>query len=184
MAIRTGTRFLLGYVSTLIVGWCVIVRAISEFSVTLPQKEFPIIQSEKMFRGIKDYAVDVGIHCIWWFAHGLVLFGLALLIHEFLVAHGAISPIFVQWFLDLTGSILATLALLLVSISIYFENRGRRPPSRMSRKFSAPFMIGLSLLFLVVVLFSGSLSPQYIDALGAIALGGAMMRLTGVPLEF
>ncbi len=137
-----------------------------------------------MLKVIKRYAVDVSIHCIWWFAHGLVLYGFFLLFHESLISFGFIKPILAQWFLELYGSFLAAIALFLVSISVYFEHYGRKPPSSITFKFSAPFMIVLSIVFLVITLVSGHLAPQYIDGLSAIALGGAMMRLTGVPLEF
>lgn len=110
-----------------------------------------------MLESIKNYGIDVGVHCIWWLAHLLVFFGFGLLLNEFLVAHGAILPVFADWFLDLAGGLLATISLFLVSISIYFEHRGRQPPSRMSRKFSAPFMMVLSIAFVIVVIQSKGL---------------------------
>jgi hypothetical protein len=115
------------------------------------------------------------VHIIWWFAHLLVFAGLFLIAHEILVSFG-MSIILSSWFLDTISPIIACLSLLLVSISVYFEKSHRRPPTVMTIKFSAPFMIGLALIFFVVFLWYGSLTPHYVDALASIALGVAMMR--------
>lgn len=129
---------------------------------------------------MKKYFSDVGESLIWWFAQGVALGGLAVIGNEFL-AKANVIRMFSDGFLDTLGAVLAPLALLLVSISVYFEKRDRTAPTEMTRKFTSPFMIGLSLLFLVCLVVTGELSSRYVDGLSAIALGGAMMRLTGMP---
>lgn len=132
---------------------------------------------------LRDAAIFLLVPLFWLFAHFLAFAGVFLIFHEWLVLAG--MPIILShWFLDTAGPIIACLSLLLVSASIYFETAHRAPPSYYSLKASAPLMIAASIGFFVVFAWNGSLNPHYVDALGAIALGGAMMRLTGVPFTF
>jgi hypothetical protein len=129
-------------------------------------------------------AVDIGIHIVWLFANFVAFGGLFLILHEVLVHYRVMPPILSDWFMNLAGSILAPLSLFFVSLSIYLEKKVRTPPTQFSIVFTAPVMIGLSLVFGVVLIREGGLSMRFVDGLSALALGGAMMRLTGVPLKF
>src|SRR5258708_409864 len=125
----------------------------------------------------------VALTCIWAFAHFSVLVGLFLILHQASI-DWLNSPLLVtQNALEMIGPYVVIISLFLVSISIYFESSQRTPPTDMSRHFSGPFMMFLSIIFLILVIYRGGLSSRYFDALGAIALGGAMMRLTGLPFR-
>src|SRR5258707_5116006 len=136
-----------------------------------------------MLQTIQEWIVMAVLTCIWAFAHFLVLGGLFLILHQASI-DWLNSPLLVtQNALDLIGPYVIIASLFLVSISIYFEDSRRTPPTDVSKKFSGPFMIILSVIFLVLVIYKGGLSSRYLDALGAIALGGAMMRVTGLPFR-
>ena len=120
---------------------------------------------------------------MWLLAHAFALGGIGLVIHEFLVEKGITNGIFVRNVLDSSGPYLACFSLFLVCASIYYEDAGRTPPSDVSRSMASPFFMLVSIGFLIMTIRDGTLSPHYVDALGMIALGGAMMRLTGVPFS-
>jgi|GEM_PF-6143492 len=131
------------------------------------------------------YSQNVVVNGIWWFAHLLALGGLVTLCYELAVVTFKLERIQIhgdfRYVAEVAPSILACVSLLLVSISIYFEKIEKAEPTRSSKTFTAPFMILLSIALIFLSFFSGGLSSLAIDALGAIALGGAMLRLTGLP---
>jgi hypothetical protein len=59
----------------------------------------------------------------------------------------------------------------------------RTPPTDSTKTIVSPILILLSLAFLMITLVGVQFSSRYMDALGAIALGGAMARLTGIPFK-
>jgi hypothetical protein len=120
--------------------------------------------------------------CIWVFANFLAVIGLFLIIYYVCVNLG-MQPIIADWFLDGLSSYLASLSLLLVCISIYFEKQKRTPPTKATRLVSAPIFIAIGVVFLLITVFHGSISPRFADALSISAVGGALMRLTGMPFD-
>jgi hypothetical protein len=131
----------------------------------------------------KLFLADIVVHATWWFAHFLVFGGVFLILHQALVTFASMTPVLSQWFVESLATIFSTLSLFFVSISVYFEGIKRTAPTDMTKRFSAPAMAIAAIVFLLIFLWSGSLHSDYVDALAAIALGGAIMRLTGVPLR-
>ena len=129
--------------------------------------------------GTNETFISILKYLTWCFAHFLAVFGFAMIMLEALGLSPAASPL-----LDLFGAVSAPLGLFLVSVSIYFERLPRTPPSDVSKKFLAPLMMILSALFLGMAIWRVGLGARYVDGLTVIALGGALLRLTGNPLLY
>ncbi len=121
----------------------------------------------------------VALFLMYCIAYTLALFGVLLLaVTPFNIPPAIATPL--EWL----GAILSTIGLATVSLSIYFEQHRRTPPSYISRKYLAPLMVALSLGFTGALFIYGALDPGYVLGLTAIALGGALFRLIGNPLEY
>jgi hypothetical protein len=136
-----------------------------------------------MLSAIKDWFQLLLLDVIWGFSHLLVLGGLSLILIQVLIDHGMMSSVFTEHALDLIGPYVAALSVLLVAVAIYFERAHRTPPTDSTKKIVSPILIVLSLVFLTITFIGVQFSSRYVDALGAIALGGAMARLTGIPFK-
>jgi len=125
------------------------------------------------------------IHLIWLLGHAVAIYGLGTMIIQSLYDVGLASPDIYAPLQKWTGAFLAAASIILVSVSIYFERDWRPPPSSFSRTRTAPLFIFVGIIYLAVFLFSkGSISSSYADGLSAIALGGSLIRLTGVPYGY
>jgi hypothetical protein len=129
------------------------------------------------------YLQSIGDVMLWLFAHALAIFGLVLIVERFV--HDALSVD-----LGISGvgikkisNYLAILAFLFVCLSVYLEDIARTPPSWATLHFSAPAMLILGVILLAAQTRQGSLDVQYIDGCTLLALGGALLRVRGVPME-
>ena len=123
-----------------------------------------------MLRKIREWVLMAVRDCIWSFAHFLVFGGLFLILNQVLINFWGIASLISEKVLGQISPYVPIISLFLVSISIYFEDSQRTPPTDAAKKFTAPAMIVLSIIFLVVTIHEGGISSKYFDAIGAIAL--------------
>jgi hypothetical protein len=130
-----------------------------------------------------QYIQSVGDLILWLFAHGVAIFGFVLIIertvHDIFSVDLGISGVG----LTKISNYLAIIAFMLVCLSVYLEDIRRTPPSHITLIFTAPVMILIGLALLAAQIKQGNLDSQYIDGCSLLALGGALMRIRGVPLE-
>ena len=126
------------------------------------------------------YAVD---YTIWLFATGIAVAGAIYIIEQVFQDISSRE-------LTILGASLARLidyvpliCLLIVCGSIYLADPMPTAVSLVAKNFVTPALIFIVFLLIIARFRKGYLAPKYIDGASLLALGGAILRLRGAPLD-
>lgn len=127
-------------------------------------------------RRIVDFA-------IWLLAMVTALCGVGLLIEQSFLDIFAVEITLLAPWLALIATYLPLISLLVICTSIYIEHLPRTPPTWISKTVIAPLFVIVAVILFVVQLLSGTLEARYLSGTSLLALGGALLRVRGFPLE-
>ena len=86
------------------------------------------------------------------------------------------------WYIPV-ANYLAVISLFIVGVNTYLERFDRAKPTWIGKILLAPGAIAISLILLTVLIHTGHLSEKYLQGVSFLALGGALFRLRGLPVE-
>jgi hypothetical protein len=136
-----------------------------------------------MLQVVLQYCEDAVVYGVWLFSLSIAIFGVIYMIEQAWLDISSRELTILGPSLVRGIQYVPLISLLVVCGSIYFEDTPRTPPTPIAEHVVSPVLIVVAAMLVIVRFWRGHLPSKYLDGAALLALGGALLRLRGAPLD-